>query len=68
MGHRFYERVLETKTNATKGVTRFTFHDLRAKSASDDILQSASERLGHTSVETTKRVYFRKPMKVKPLR
>lgn len=50
------------------GLVRFTFHDLRAKSASDDVLQSATERLGHTSVETTKRVYVRKPTKVKPLR
>ena len=51
-----------------KGVPRFTFHDLRAKSASDDTLQAATERLGHTSEETTKRVYVRKPTKVKPLR
>lgn len=46
----------------------FTFHDLRAKSASDDELAVASERLGHTSQALTKRVYVRKPTKVKPLR
>jgi integrase len=53
-----------------KGVInqRFTFHDIRAKSASDDVLAAASERLGHSSQAMTKRVYVRKPTRVKPLR
>lgn len=61
-----WQRVMEKGINA--GVERFTFHDIRAKSASDDELASASERLGHTSQAMTKRVYIRKPTRVKPLR
>lgn len=46
-----------TMTKALKvGLTeRFHFHDLRAKSASDDDLQTASDRLGHGNVSTTER-------------
>jgi integrase len=47
---------------------RFHFHDLRAKSASDDDLQAASDRLGHGNVSTTQRYYRRAPEKVRPLR
>lgn len=47
---------------------RFHFHDLRAKSASDDDPQTASNRLGHGSVSTTERYYRRAPEKVRPLR
>lgn len=48
---------------------RFHFHDLRAKSATDTVdLMEASERLGHSSPEITKRVYRRKATRVKPLR
>lgn len=47
---------------------RFHFHDLRAKSASDDTLQTASERLGHSSTSTTERYYRRGPQRVRPLR
>lgn len=48
---------------------RFHFHDLRAKSATDTVdLMEASERLGHSSTEITKRVYRRKATRVKPLR
>ena len=50
------------------GVKRFHFHDLRAKSASDDELDEATKRLGHTSAKMTQRVYVRKPTKVRPLR
>lgn len=45
----------------------FQFHDLRAKSASDDGLAAASERLGHADTKTTDRVYMRAPRRVKPL-
>ena len=37
------------------GVERFTFHDIRAKSASDDTLEAATERLGHNSAKVTER-------------
>jgi integrase len=48
---------------------RFTFNDLRSKSASDTAeLAEASARLGHTTTAVTKRHYIRKPAKVKPLR
>jgi integrase len=40
---------------------RFTFHDLRAKSASDDELEIATERLAHDDPRTTQKVYRRKP-------
>ena len=45
------------------------FNDIRAKSASDyDRAERASQRLGHTSRETTERFYLRTPRKVSPLR
>lgn len=48
---------------------RFTFHDLRAKSASDsDSDQEAADRLGHGDVRITRRVYRRLPKRAKPLR
>jgi integrase len=48
---------------------RYTFNDLRAKSASDTVeLAEASARLGHSTTAVTKRHYVRKPAKVKPLR
>jgi integrase len=52
-----------------QGGKRFTFHDLRAKSASDsETIQAAYERLGHTSMAMTRGVYDRGERKVKPLR
>src|SRR5690606_26370574 len=48
---------------------RFHFHDIRALSISEDAdLLVASERAGHSSPEITKRVYRRKPSRVRPLR
>lgn len=47
---------------------RFRFHDLRAKSASDDSLEAATQRLGHMDARLTERIYRRKPRRVKPLR
>lgn len=47
----------------------FTFHDIRAKSATDTICeQEASNRLGHSNIATTRKVYLRKATKVKPLK
>lgn len=46
-----------------------TFHDLRAKSASDSgSLENAMQRLGHTSMAMTRRVYDRGIRHVAPLR
>lgn len=49
--------------------SRYTFHDLRAKSASDSAsLQDASARLGHSSQALTRRIYDRNIRMVEPLR
>lgn len=45
---------------------RFTFHDLRAKAGSEAV--DGTKLLGHQSPATTRRVYQRKPEKVKPIR
>ena len=48
---------------------RFHFHDLRALSITETpSLEEASERAGHSSTEITKRIYRRKPARVRPLR
>jgi hypothetical protein len=46
---------------------RFTFHDLRAKSASDDELAVATERLARDDPRTTQKVYRRKPRRARPV-
>ena len=43
----------------------FTFHDLRAKSASDDELCVATERLAHDDPRMTQKVYRRKPRRAR---
>jgi len=43
---------------------RFTFHDLRAKAASES--SHGQALLGHQSAATTERIYQRKPSKVRP--
>jgi hypothetical protein len=45
---------------------RFIFHDLRAKSASDDELEVATEHLAHDDPRITQRVYRRKPRRARP--
>ncbi|MCK4742887.1 MAG: tyrosine-type recombinase/integrase [Sulfuriflexus sp.] len=61
---RFMDKVM-TQTDV---VDRFQERDLRAKVASESAsLLEASERLGHASTETTKRIYRRKPVRVSPL-
>ena len=53
----------------TAGVPRFNEHDIRAKCASDaESLERARELLAHADSATTRRVYRRKPEKVRPLR
>jgi integrase len=52
-----------------KGGERYTFHDLRGKSATDSAsLQDAYERLGHTNIAMTRGVYDRGVRKVSPLK
>ena len=52
-----------------RGGTRFTFHDIRAKSASDsDTIDSAYQRLGHQDISITRQIYDRGVRVVKPLR
>lgn len=65
MWGRFMNRVLaETKVKA-----RFTEHDLRAKCASDaETLEHAQQLLAHADSATTRRVYRRRPERVKPLK
>jgi integrase len=49
--------------------TRFTFNDIRAKSASDAATdEEASARLGHNDSRITKRVYRRLPRRAPALR
>lgn len=51
------------------GGTRFTFHDLRAKAATDkDSLEEAQALLGHRSPETTKGIYRRGLTKARPVK
>lgn len=62
-----WKRVM--KKAVKSGIESFSFHDIRAKCASDTAdLQEASARLGHPSTEITKRVYMRAPRKVRPLK
>jgi integrase len=54
---------------AKDGNERFTFHDLRAKSISDNpSLQAASSLAGHIDMKVTNRVYDRGVRSVEPLR
>lgn len=75
MGNRFtgagfrasWQRTMDAYVR--RGGKRFTFHDLRAKSASDsETIDAAYQRLGHTSMSMTRRAYDRGVRKVKPLR
>lgn len=63
-----WQRFMRKALDKTKLSERFQERDLRAKVASESAtLEEASERLAHASTETTKRIYRRKPAKVKPL-
>ncbi len=65
MWQRFMARLL--KETAVK--ERFTEHDLRAKVASDaESLERARQLLTHADDKITKRVYRRKPERIKPVR
>lgn len=63
MWQRFMERVM----TETKVKERFTEHDLRAKCASDaESLEHARALLSHVDSEVTRRIYRRRPERVKP--
>ncbi len=64
---KIFGRLIKRALEKTELTEPFRFNDLRAKSASDDTLEAASERLGHTSTRTTQDFYRRKPVRVKPL-
>lgn len=61
---------LQVQASETGGLAeRYTFHDLRAKSASDaDSDQEAADRLGHGNPALTRKVYRRLPRVSKALR
>jgi integrase len=62
-----WQRTMRKYVNA--GATRFTFHDIRAKTVSDsETIAAAYDRAGHTSMSTTRGVYERGERKVTPLR
>ena len=63
LGNRFRRTVVKCMANGTLK-ERFTFHDLRAKAASD----SDGELLGHANKRTLERVYKRKEAKVRPVK
>ena len=61
--HRLMQRALSEQLISEP----FTFHDLRAKSASDESDPSAAtERLAHDDPRTTRKVYLRKPRRARP--
>jgi integrase len=61
-----WQRVMDKYVE--QGGTRFTFHDLRAKAASEKAtIEEAAALLGHASTETTKRVYKRTLTRAKPV-
>lgn len=62
-----WQRLMRKYVDA--GGVRFTFHDLRAKAASDmQTIEGAQALLGHSSPETTKRVYKRNLTKARPVK
>jgi integrase len=70
--HRLIQAALKGRM-ARKGVAAlapvlteaFTIHDLRARSASDDELEDAHERLAHDDPRTTQAIYRRKPRRAR---
>jgi integrase len=61
--HRLIQKALSRKAIADP----FTFHDLRAKSASDAASPAdATELLAHDDPRTTRKVYLRKPRQARP--
>lgn len=64
-----WQRVMKRSMEQGLLTKRFTFHDIRAKTVSDeDNVDTAQLRAGHTSKAMTLRVYSRKVRKVTALR
>jgi integrase len=63
MWHRLMRKAVDTRS-ITEG---FTFHDIRAKSLSDDTAAAATIRSGHSDPKVTNTIYRRKPTRAKPL-
>lgn len=62
-----FQSIWQRMMRKTEG-ERFTFHDLRAKSLSDEpTLEGAAARAAHADPRITQRVYRRLPQRVKPL-
>jgi integrase len=62
--------IMWRRARAKAGIQRgaFTFHDIRAKSASDSpTIADAQDRLGHMDQRTTRTSYIRRPVQVIPL-
>lgn len=60
-----WQRLMQKHVKA--GGEHFTFHDLRSVSADGaDTVEEAQARLGHASVETTRRFYWKNVTKAKP--
>jgi len=62
-----WNRLMSRALRDTQLDEPFRFNDLRAKSASDDTLNAATERLGQIDLRTTNRFYRRKMTRVQPL-
>lgn len=68
-----WQRLMKKAVGSTPGSgviqTRFTFHDIRAKSLSDaKSLEEAQKRGGHSDSKLTQRVYRRLPVRAKALK
>ncbi len=61
-----FRRAMEKAIKKGKLYEKYTFHDIRAKSYSDETdTESKMKRAGHQSMQMRK-VYDRKPVKVEP--
>lgn len=66
-----WQRLVTKALKAGAITERLTFHDLRAKAATDSAqAEDAQKLLGHTNLQTTKRHYIRrqKPTRARPVR
>lgn len=61
-----WQRLMARAIESGALTERFTFHDLRAKAGSES--SDGTRLLGHQNPATTRRIYLRKPDKVKPIR
>jgi integrase len=62
-----WHRLMRKARAASAIAEPYTFHDLRAKSASDAVTpEDATERLAHDDPRTTRKVYLRKPRRARP--